>query len=58
KIPLITKENIDNIILRIEKRIEAPIPKGIKKQVSTNFKKIETIVKTALSEYEEKRITR
>ncbi len=58
KIPLITKENIDNIILRIEKRIKAPIPKGIKKQVSTNFKKIEILVKTVISEYEENKKTR
>lgn len=53
KLPLIHQENIDNIFLKLENRTKTPIPKNIKKRVKANFKTIETIVKTTLSEYEE-----
>ncbi len=58
KIPLISKENIEKVFLRMEERIEFAVPSHIKEKVYANFETIKAIVKTALSEYEEKRITR
>ncbi len=58
KIPLINKENIEKIFLKIENRTYSPIPSNVKEIILTNFKTIQESITSTLNEYEEKKKTR